>query len=464
MTMEEPRYVHGLRVQDFLRCELVEVRFAGPGLTVFSGENAAGKSSILKAAEALFGGKASLPDVPVRVGAERAELEADLGDRVVTLKVKPDRSTTLTVRTRDGMKATSPQRMLDELKGAIGFSPLAFLRLKPEEQAEALRKLVGLDTRVLDEEHAKVYAERTTVGREGKLLAGQLSGIVVPPEVEPAEPLPEVEEVDIADLAQRQQAAVTVKANNDRLRRDMETLRAGCDATAREVQGIADQIALLQTKLEEKTQLLARARVELDAQAAEVAALVDPDTSALTREIASAKEHNLVVRKAREVALAEAARVERARADRARAEQAHAAKEQEVTAKRAEWERLTARIDEIDAEKARALTAVTFPCPGLGIDGGTVTYQGVPLSQASGAEGIRVVLEIGAALNPKLRLLLIDEGDALDLTRLRQVADWATERDYEIWMTRVPGDQPTGVEIVAGRVAADHRGEKTEAV
>ena len=114
---DEAVYLHGLRVENFLRCELVEIAIDGPGLTLITGENAQGKSSVLKAIIAALGGTKVLPDRPVREGAAQADVELDLGDKLVHLRVKPDRTATLTVTAKDGSSVyKSPQRLLDALR------------------------------------------------------------------------------------------------------------------------------------------------------------------------------------------------------------------------------------------------------------------------------------------------------------------------------------------------------------
>ena len=69
-----------------------------------------------------------------------------------------------------------------------------------------------------------------------------------------------------------------------------------------------------------------------------------------------------------------------------------------------------------------------------------VTYNGVPFSQASSAEQIRVSLAMAMALNPKLRVVRILDGSLLDADSMRQVAEMATAADYQVWVERVADD------------------------
>ena len=93
----------------------------------------------------------------------------------------------------------------------------------------------------------------------------------------------------------------------------------------------------------------------------------------------------------------------------------------------------------------------------MGLGEGDITFNGIPFGQCSSAERLRMCLATGAALNPRLRVLLVEQGNDLDQDALRQVAEWARENEYEVIMERVAGEAPVGVVIEAGKVAADLR-------
>ena len=90
---------------------------------------------------------------------------------------------------------------------------------------------------------------------------------------------------------------------------------------------------------------------------------------------------------------------------------------------------------------------------GLGFDEDGVTYQGVPFSQASAAEQIRVSLAMAMALNPKLRVIRILDGSLLDADNLALIAEMATVSDYQVWIERVGDGDGIGVVIDDGAVA-----------
>lgn len=90
---------------------------------------------------------------------------------------------------------------------------------------------------------------------------------------------------------------------------------------------------------------------------------------------------------------------------------------------------------------------------GSGFDESGVVYNGVPFSQASSAEQIRVSLAMAMALNPKLRVIRILDGSLLDADNLALIGQMATAADFQVWIERVSDDAETAVVIEDGAVA-----------
>lgn len=416
--MSDPVYIHGLRVADFMKVELVELAFNGPELVVVSGQNAQGKSSLIHAIMAALAGKNALPERPVRDGAEAADIAVDLGDKVVRLRVKPDRSTTLTLESKDGARYTSPQKLLDGMIGNLAFDPLCFAALEPKQQAETLRQLAGLDTAALDQERARVYAQRTEANRAAKQGAAQLAAIPTAPEGTPEA------DVSVTEIAKRLRAANDQVAQASSLKRKMEACHRELDSIAEQTKQAEETLRVLRERAAKGETVVA----DLDRQ---LAAVEVPDVAAITAELEGVEAVNqaVAVRRRHEQKAADVAELERVAAE------------------------LDAEVAKLDEAKRAALAAAAFPLPDLGVNGDTVTYRGLPLVQASTAERLRVCLSIAAALNPALRVLLVRQGNDLDASNLVLVAEWAKERGFQVLMERIQGDQRPGVEIVAGRVA-----------
>jgi hypothetical protein len=381
-----------LTASNIKRLRAVEITPTGDIVTI-TGRNAQGKTSVLDAIWLALGGGAAGRETtrPVRDGEDHAAVTLDLGDLVVTRTWAGDK-TSLTVKSADGAKYPSPQGVLDALVGRLSFDPLEFTRLSAREQTAALLDLVDLgdvDLEELARRRQGAYDTRTEVGRDLRALDGQIVGLG-PVE----EDAPDVE-VSAADLATALQAGIAARHHAEDTLQRLTNAAATVDRLERD---------------------LVRARLDVTEAQGMVDALPEPvDLDELDRQIRAADDTNRAVRRNAE----RAAVLTRRR---------HVADEHD---------RLTATIEAIDARKATALAGATFPVDGLGFGDGGVTFGGVPFSQASSAEQIRVSLAMAMALSPKLRVIRILDGSLLDADNLALISEMASAQDYQVWLEAV---------------------------
>lgn len=399
-----------LTASNVKRLRAVEITPEG-NLVTITGRNAQGKTSVLDAIWlALGGGSASRETArPIRDGADHASVTLDLGDLTVT-RTWTGAKTALTVKSADGAKYSSPQTMLDALVGRLSFDPLEFTRLTAREQTEALLDLVDLDVDldILAKQRQALYDQRTEIGRQRKAIG----------DVTADESLPTEEISATAILAQIREAQEVERRNAEVERRRQQA---------------ADEIAHIETRIAEWQRKLVDAQVGYQRVDAEWQALVAPaETADLEAQLATIEDTNAKVR---------ANNAAREKASR-RAEL------------REQYEILTDRIDSLDETKAEALAKAEFPVAGLGFDDHGVTYNGVPFSQASSAEQIRVSLAMAMSLNPKLRVIRILDGSLLDADSLALITAQAAEADYQVWIERVEDASASAVVIEDGQVAS----------
>lgn len=407
----------GLHAENVKRLRAVDIT-PDPDVQVVGGRNAQGKTSVLDAIWlALGGGKASKTITrPVRDGQDHATVVLDLGDLKVTRTWNTQGRSTLRVEAADGARYTSPQAILDRLVGAMSLDPLAFTRLPARQQREALLDLVDLDVDLdaLEAERAALYTERTEVGREGKALGDIVVDDTLPAEETSMQRL-------IADLHDAQE-------HNARI----EQVRREYSATCDRFEAAAKRVEDLRHRLESLEADLAAARQQKERADAALAASNAPiDTGAIEARMRTVETENAKIR------------ANNAARDRAA----------EAEALRSQYQDLTSRITAIDNRKARALASARFPVDGLGFDDAGVTYRGVPFSQASGAEQIRVSVAMAMALNPRLRVLRIMDGSLLDAEAMDAIRTQVADADFQLWIERV-GDADDGAVVIEdGQVA-----------
>lgn len=407
-----------LTAENIKRLSAVEIAPNGAPVQVVGGPNEAGKSSLLDAIEMALGGEKRIPPEPIRRGQKKASVIIDLGEFVVTRRFTPS-GTSLVVTNREGAKYPSPQALLDGLVGKLTFDPLAFATMKPEQQDHTLRALAKVDTSDLELAAKQAFDERTLVNREIKQLDGALATMPTHADVgtEPRSFDALTAQLDAADqLAQAEANAEREAALADQA---LQRAIARSDEAAALVDRLRRELEQAEGDAEAAEMAVAVAQDTYQAKAAAHIAAADavPDRAGLRAQIATIEAHN-----------------QKAAENRQRA--AHA---QTLAERKAAADALTTRIAQIDAEKAERLAAATFPLDGLGLDEHGVTWNGLPFAQASTAVRTRVSVAIGAALNPKLRIALIRNGNDLDSTNLALIAAAAAEHDMQLWIERIDG-------------------------
>jgi len=444
--------VVSLEAQNVLRLSAVEIKWdADQSVLTVGGANGAGKSSALNCVAMALGGAALCPAEPLKRGELKGHVSLDLGDLRIRREfsreklpcscgVVADNGATviedhketcalrtgalsetksrLVVKNADDITQGTPQAILDKLVGRMTFDPMAFVNEEPARQEEILRKIVNIDVSKFEIDRKTAYERRTVFNRQHKDALVQIEAM---PHFDDA-PTEELSMDEVSDIMRRHdelRAAATVAATN------FASCRKEHDNWMRAEQTWKDKVEQLENELAGARAALSNLQAEgvgiktaLDnAQKAEVAANVAlPDSSEVRERIAQIEATNT-----------------RVRANRAYLKAVDAATE---IAKKIGDETLT--IQTAENAKRDALRAVVFPVAGLGLsDDVGVTFNDIPFKQASTAQQLRVSTAIGFALHPKLKLLLVRNGNALDDDSLKIIADEARAAGGQILMEYV---------------------------
>ncbi|HHM12439.1 MAG TPA: hypothetical protein ENJ16_02725 [Planctomycetaceae bacterium] len=399
-----------LKSENVKRLSAVEIAPDGSAVIV-AGRNGQGKSSVLDSILYALGGKKAIPDQPVRHGETKAVVELDLGEFHVRRSMTANGGGTLTVKSKDG--GSYGQALLDKLLAGIALDPVAFQRMKPSEQAETLRQLVGLDLTEHEEAEREAYQERTIVNRTIASLRARLDAM---PEAE--EILPE-EAPDATEIINAIREADEAAAKKTRLEEDIHRKRSARTRKLEEIERLKMQVEDL--------------NASINALMVEVDAIEVKDTEDLRDQLNRIDEIRRKV---------EANKARNAVAEELQAEEKRAAN-------------LTVAIEGLRQARARRLAECKMPVEGLSIEGGRVTYNGVPFDQASSAEQLRVSVAMALAAKPDLRVILIRDGSLLDADSLRMVAEMAEESDAQVWIERVGTNDEGAIVIEDGAIVDD---------
>jgi DNA repair exonuclease SbcCD ATPase subunit len=408
--------------KNVLRLSAVEITPQGNVITL-GGKNGAGKSSVLNAIQMALGGKKVTPSKPIRNGSDEASIVLDLGDTVVERVITATTDKLVVKNKEDGFRAGNPQTVLNQLFNTISFDPLQFVSEDPGKQGETLRKLTNLDFTLINQKRAAVYEERTHHGREQKSLRTQY-------EAAPKHDDAPAVEVSVKELMASLKEAQT---HNEKRQAMVERIAEGETDHEKDLENLADlkaKLAEIQAEIAAHEEAMQREQAIVQGVREQLAGIDAIDTTDIENQIGEAEEVNSKVR--------------------ANATRADLGKK--VADADAKWATLTAQIDELDKQKQATLTSVKFPVEGLGLDDNGVTFNGLPFSQASRAEQLRVSLAIGIAMNPKLRVLFVRDGSLLDEDGLALIAKMADENDCQVWVEDARTTDPTAIVIEDGHV------------
>lgn len=388
-----------LQAENVKRLVAVEITPKG-NLVEITGKNGQGKTSILDAIYWALAGRSAVQSAPIRKGEKEARIKLDLGEIIVKRTFKKSDSgeitTSISVESKEGAKFPSPQAMLDKLFGELSFDPLAFSRMAPRDQFDALKKLVpGVNFDEIERLNKSDFESRTVANRKAKEARAAQNSIQV------SEDGP-VSRIDEAAMVAEMEAAAKENADIERRKVNRETANNNIADIERRVHAMKADIEKL---LAESAEL----QKKLDA----APALPEPkDLSSIRVKIDNARAENKV-RLDREGLLGHKKEAER---------------------QEAESKRLTVSMDNREIDKRLAIEKAQLPVEGLGFGEGSILLNGIPFDQASDAEQLRVSVAIAMALNPKLRVIRVRDGSLLDDSSMGILAELANDRDYQVWV------------------------------
>jgi len=422
-----------MSAENVKRIKAVEITPEG-NMVIIGGQNGEGKTSTLDCIMYCLAGNKSICDRPLRDGEKQGAvtlvIDHPKGNMVAKRTFTPNGGS-ITIANDEGMRYTSPQSILDKITGKLAFDPVEFMRLDRKKQFETLREMVGIDFAVADEKRKKAYDERTIINRQIRTASDKVNELVKYSDAE--EPL------DVTELLNELTKANEHNQKVERIQQSIVTAEERIAAIETKNNEIADEIKRLREKITANETEIENGREAV--QAAKDSMPAPVDVAPLKERINAADGINATWRKHEEYL---AAKAEYNKLD--------------DTAKR-----LTDEVENVDSWKKAQLAAARFPVKGLSFEEETITFNGVPLDQASSAEQLRVSAAMAMAMNPDLRIMLIRDGSLLDDKSLAMLTLIAAENDYQIWLERVGEGEECSVIIEDGMIKAAPE-EKTPAV
>lgn len=414
-----------LKIQNFRGLRFAHIKVDDEGRIIYvTGKNKAGKSSVLQAIQSLVFGGRETPEEPMNDAAEDGEksfVRGKFNNNFTVEERFTERGRYLTVTSSDG--GEYKQSKLNEWIDGVSGDPIHLWNLPPARlqavllgltsEPDALEKLNGFDELIAakkDERkphNSTIMAFQNTEGPDG-------------------------ERPELIDTMALYAQAKDLRAKGDEL---SEVLRERA-RTLEAVNEADRQIAALEEKLAEWRGARHHNERALSAIDDRLDTLPDPaeELAAIDAEILKADEQDEALTAWRQWDQT----VER------------------VSSARAEAEKLTADIDKLVAMKGKFAASVKSKIPGITFESDlTPMLHGRGLHAASGAEKARMQVDVMFALNPSLKIVLIDEGATLDAEYIQQLDADSQEKGFQVWLCTVQEGIEGEIKIVEGRTVED---------
>lgn len=407
--------IAALEAENVKRIKAVALTPSPTGLTIVGGNNNQGKTSVLDALAWALGGEKFRPTAAVRDGAlAPPHLKVILSNGVVV--ERKGKNSNLTVTDPTGQR--SGQQLLNAFVEPLALDLPRFMQASDKDKADTLLNIIGVGDALtgLDREIKALYDRRTVIGQIGAQKRHAAEELTEYPDA-PSEPVSAIE------LIQQQQEILLHNADNQRQRMKLAQLEEQEKQLGRRVQELSQELEMVEHQL---------TAVQQDVQDATktVAQLQDESTAELEQSIRNVEEINRQV----SANLAKS----KAQDEAERYAQEYTALTEQIKAKR------TARMD--------LLNGADLPLTGLGVEDGSLTYNGKHWQDMSGSDQLRVATAIVRRLNPDCGFVLLDKLEQMDLATLAEFGSWLQAEGLQAIATRVSTGGECQIIIEDGRV------------
>lgn len=388
-----------VEIRDIMMIE--SIRFDTGAVTVLSGGNDVGKTSILEAIATIFHG--GHDPALIRHGTDKGIILLTLDDGTTIRKVITHKGYDLKATTAKGALIRPPKQYIESLAKGFGFDPIAMMEAKKPERlkflldalaiefsAEELAKIVGarapvevVNLQKLDDIRGGIYDERKALNKAVRDLEGSISTV--------EQGLPAIDDaidwaVEAKEFAgQLADQKWQLAANEKDLETQKERLKSNKRAEAQaKIDAIKTELAAEEQRIDEQASKVFKEG------AAELQRQIDDTTG----KLATSQE--------------KASAIERATGARE-----HLAKQRDQCRQKfLEADDLSAMLQQLDKLKTAKLDAL--PIAGLNLKDGDIYIEDIPWDKNATSNQWLTVIQIGSLGIGKLPVLICDHGQHLE--------------------------------------------------
>ena len=386
--------ITNLELENIKRIKAVQLTPSESGLTVIGGNNGQGKTSVLDGIAWALGGDKFKPSQPQRDGSViPPHLRVTLSNGLIVER-KGDRGT---LKITDPNGGKGGQQLLNEFIGQLALDLPKFMQATSKEKAQTLLRIIGVGDKLaaLEQQEQNAYNQRRAVGQvadQKQKYADEL----------PDYPEAPAEEVSISELLRSQQEILAKNGRKSAPAAEPRYMRAGITPRPAGVRPRRGSPRPRSAGSRNRPKVCRR-----------------PHGRKHRRDRAEHSRHR---------------RYQRESPGKARAYPRPSRRRRET---REQYNELTAKIEDIRAQKTALLDGADLPLPGLSVQDGELTYNGAKWDCMSGAEQLRVSAAIVRRLNPQCGFVLMDKLEQMDAATLAEFGAWLEQEGLQVIATRV---------------------------
>lgn len=412
-----------LQIENARKIKALDITPKATGVVVY-GKNEQGKSTLLDSLASALTPNIQIPEGFINKDAETSEINISLGEYKIRRVIKRGgKQNVLEIRNAEDNKKTniSATKFLADItskkdkKQPIALDIAKIVSLDNKSRASILLATSGIDEEKLNKlntDYKTEYDNRRDVRKDIKKLEDKLCGyddiknIDETKLADPADILNDMESISKKIKAKEEIRNSIMNKKAEIARLEKEIAEFGCEKK------IAEEVTELTEKGKQKRKGYDEAKENTD-------------------KIIKKKEYSNLLR--------------------------NIGKEKEA------MDNVLKKLEKIQSEKNSILEKAKYPVRGMKIDDGEIFIDGIHFDQLSESKRMKIALAIAKKMNPKLRVLIIRNGNAFDKDSLKQIFAWASKNDFQIWIEKVadmPDTDDSAIYLEEGAVLSDEEKKK----
>lgn len=415
---------------------VAEIEVMPNRVTLISGKNATGKTSIMSAIASIIGGghDASL----LRKGEEGGEAVIVFDDDLVIEKTITENNSKLAV-SKDGMSMKSPAKYVKELFGS-GFNPVSFLNMNERGRIDEILK------------NAPISMDMSAIEDITGGIAKEAKESIVDGIDYMEHPLKVIDKIRTS-LYDSRTGFNRIVSDAEKTKREMRKAIVDVDpSVTKEIEEKREELSRVEESIsyaeqeyyENRESVNAEEQEEIDNIKAKYAGIKESMRNKHDKIVMSMQETKQAIR-------GELFALENQ--ENLLKQQEHTRKyiddlEKKIQTNNAESLRLSSAIDKLDRYKASLVADINIAGHTVNISDGKLLIDDIPYDKLNTAAKVSIAMSIAEANMGEARLAVIDGAECLDSDSLSAIAKEAEERDIQLIMFRVSEDAELTIEDI----------------